>query len=153
LSYDTTLAGYAKTIAERCVWGHDMTQGGGGYGQNIVYNGRLPWTGVNVASAAAYGITEQWYNGEEPFYGSSYGLANPNTNAQVLHFTQVVWKGTRLVGCHTAQCPQGTVDSRVPTAYTVCNYSPPGNYRGQFNLNVARGKGTPATHATIKWSP
>jgi hypothetical protein len=152
LTYNATLAGFAKTIAENCVWGHDMTQGGGGYGQNIVQNGRLPWTGVDVASAAAFGITEQWYNGEEPFYASSYGLDNPNTGADVLHFTQVVWKATTSVGCHTAQCAQGTVDGRAPTAYTVCNYFPPGNFGGQYAKNVARGKGTAASHASIQWS-
>ncbi|EHK99660.1 PR-1-like protein [Glarea lozoyensis ATCC 20868] len=152
LVYNATLAGYAKNTAQKCVFAHDMTQGGGGYGQNIVENGRLPWTGVNIASAAAFGITEQWYNGEEPLYASSYTKDNPATSADVLHFTQVVWKATTDVGCYTAQCAQGTVDAGAPTAFTVCNYWPQGNFGGQYGNNVAQGSGAATQHATIEWS-
>ena len=102
------------------------TQGGGGYGQNIVYNGQNPWSGVDLASAAAFGITESWYNGEEPLYASSYKHDNPVTSADVLHFTQVVWKATTDVGCYTATCAAGTLSPKSTTAYTVCNYWPQG---------------------------
>jgi pathogenesis-related protein 1 len=39
------------------------------------------------------------------------------------HYTQVVWRGTKFVGCGMVSCG----DSEV----WVCNYSPPGNYVGE----------------------
>jgi hypothetical protein len=44
------------------------------------------------------------------------------------HFTQLVWRSSRLLGCGVASC--GAV--RV----WVCNYDPPGNVEGQFGSNV-----------------
>ena len=42
------------------------------------------------------------------------------------HFTQVVWKSTTGLGCgFNAGCRM-----------YVCNYSPPGNFLGQFDANV-----------------
>ena len=39
------------------------------------------------------------------------------------HYTQVVWKNTKLVGCGIASCGNSEI--------WVCNYSPPGNYVGE----------------------
>lgn len=39
------------------------------------------------------------------------------------HYTQVVWKTSRAVGCGVASCGSARV--------WVCNYDPPGNYVGQ----------------------
>lgn len=39
------------------------------------------------------------------------------------HYTQVVWRGTRLVGCGMARCGESEV--------WVCNYAPAGNVVGQ----------------------
>ncbi|KAG2228380.1 hypothetical protein INT48_005934 [Thamnidium elegans] len=44
------------------------------------------------------------------------------------HFTQVVCKGTTEIGCGATICNDG--------AFSVCNYSPPGNFRGEFLANV-----------------
>lgn len=40
------------------------------------------------------------------------------------HYTQLVWRNTKRVGCGVASC--------VKRTYWVCNYEPPGNYRGQY---------------------
>ncbi|SEH06095.1 RICIN domain-containing protein [Candidatus Venteria ishoeyi] len=40
------------------------------------------------------------------------------------HYTQIVWKNSKQLGCATAQCGNG---SQV----WICNYNPPGNYVGQ----------------------
>ncbi|MEO5330741.1 MAG: CAP domain-containing protein [Magnetococcus sp. YQC-5] len=40
------------------------------------------------------------------------------------HYTQVVWNSTRTVGCAAVLCPD---DGQI----WVCNYEPPGNYRGK----------------------
>jgi len=39
------------------------------------------------------------------------------------HYTQVVWRGSRRLGCAAARCSQGEV--------WVCNYDPPGNFVGE----------------------
>ncbi len=40
------------------------------------------------------------------------------------HYTQVVWRATREVGCGVATCADGS-------AVWVCNYNPGGNYTGE----------------------
>lgn len=44
------------------------------------------------------------------------------------HFTQVVWKATKRLGCGQAG------------KFVVCNYYPAGNVQGQFRDNVAPAK-------------
>jgi pathogenesis-related protein 1 len=43
------------------------------------------------------------------------------------HYTQVVWRGTRFVGCGYSTCQSQDFTYEV----WVCNYDPPGNYVGQ----------------------
>jgi hypothetical protein len=45
------------------------------------------------------------------------------------HFTQVVWKGSRELGVGWATGSNGWT-------YFCCNYSPAGNYQGQYQVNV-----------------
>ena len=45
------------------------------------------------------------------------------------HFTQVVWKSSTKMGVGKARSQGGWT-------YVVANYSPPGNYQGQFTANV-----------------
>jgi pathogenesis-related protein 1 len=45
------------------------------------------------------------------------------------HFTQVVWRESRLLGCGSAACGGGM-------KVWVCNYDPPGNMEGAFPRNV-----------------
>ena len=45
------------------------------------------------------------------------------------HFTQVVWKNSKQVGCGVA-CATNNY------CYVTCNYYPAGNYLGQFKTNV-----------------
>lgn len=43
------------------------------------------------------------------------------------HYTQVIWRNTREVGCGYAMCNDGRFDFQT----WVCNYNPPGNFVGQ----------------------
>lgn len=45
------------------------------------------------------------------------------------HFTQVVWKESQKLGVGVARSSSGRV-------YVVAQYTPPGNYLGQFQANV-----------------
>jgi len=64
---------------------------------------------------------------EEP----DYNPGNPDPS----HYTQVVWKGSRQVGCALASCSnlQGAF---AKADYYVCEYYPPGNVIGEFPPNV-----------------
>ncbi|KAG7090345.1 hypothetical protein E1B28_009465 [Marasmius oreades] len=62
---------------------------------------------------------------------------NPK-NPQTSHFTQVVWKNTKEVGCAIKTCPN-LFDSKFRDAqFLVCEYNPPGNVIGQFPRNVQK---------------
>jgi len=147
LSWDSTLAGYAKTIAEGCVFAHDMDQGSGGYGQNLASWGTTSSLDGLVNETGAKAVTEQWYNGEVNSW-QFYGMSDPPSSSPLTawgHFTQVVWKSTTKVGCYTATCPAGTV-LQYPSLYTVCNYDPPGNFGGQYGENVLEPIGMTTTN-------
>jgi len=70
--------------------------------------------------------TQSWYD-EMKFY--NYG--RPGFSSQTGHFTQVIWKGSTKLGVGIG------FSSDKRKVYVVANYSPPGNYQGQFPQNVA----------------
>lgn len=89
-------------------------------------------------------ITNLMYNDEMEYFNGLYGKANPSMSNfdSWGHFSQIVWKDTTKVGCSTVMCQSlGNVDSSDALPFTVCNYSPPGNYAGEYNKNVLRPVG------------
>jgi hypothetical protein len=73
--------------------------------------------------------TDDWYNEIK-----LYGFNRPGYYSGTGHFTQVVWKGSRKLGVGFAVTGDGK------TLYVVAQYSPPGNYLGQFGQNVLPAK-------------
>ncbi len=65
-----------------------------------------------------------WYNDS-----LNYDFSNPGFKEGVGHFTQLVWKNSKKIGCGIA------VDDKE-VYYVTCNYYPSGNYKSQFALNV-----------------
>lgn len=124
LQWDNALADYAERHASQCEFKHTH----GPYGENLA-------AGYPTAEAAL----TAWYD-EQRFY--SY--ANPQFSMSTGHFTQMVWKSTRKVGCALIPCNgrHGT-----PGNYLVCEYSPAGNVvaPGYFAKNV-----TPAQPSQAK---
>lgn len=104
------------------------------YGQNIGF-------GVEAEKVGEM-ITNLMYNDEINYFPKPYGAASPAMDAfdKWGHFSQIVWKGTTHVGCATVVCPSlgNAGGSNVP--FTVCNYSPPGNYDGEYGDNVLATK-------------
>ncbi|KAL8780189.1 MAG: hypothetical protein Q9213_006587 [Squamulea squamosa] len=148
LVWDDTLAEYAAQVAKSCVYDHDRTPGGGGYGQNIA-------AGTPAKQVASI-LTNAFYNAELPLY-PGFGNDNPdmgNFHAWG-HFSQMVWGNTQKVGCYSHNCNpsgQNSLDCNPATGssylgntgcgtggdgmypvFTVCNYSPPGNFAGQYS--------------------
>jgi len=69
--------------------------------------------------------TDAWYD-EIKFYSFN----RPGFAMSTGHFTQVVWKGSEKLGVGFAITSDGN------SIYVVAQYSPQGNYMGQFGQNV-----------------
>lgn len=149
LEWDAGLAATAEKIASSCVYAHDTSTDGGGYGQNIAAGAPAS----NISSV----ITDLFYNNEVDNFASLYGQGTPSNinDGEAFdgwgHFSQIVWKGTNKVGCATYDCSGrglANTGSSVPPFFTVCNYSPAGNFLGEFAENVAPSLGYPS----ISWA-
>ncbi|KIV99947.1 uncharacterized protein PV09_08464 [Verruconis gallopava] len=147
--WDDSLAATALKIASSCVYAHDVSVDGGGFGQNIAAGAPAS----NISSV----ITDLFYNNEVGNFAGLYGEATPsNINDATAfdgwgHFTQVVWKGSTSVGCATYDCSASglaNTGSSVPPYFTVCNYKPAGNFLGEFADNV----GEPLNMPSISWA-
>ncbi len=103
---------WADGLAKR---GCAMQHSGGKYGENLAAGTR----GMLDAAAAV----AMWY-GE----AKSYSFRRGGFSMKTGHFTQVVWRGTKELGCGRASC--GGMD------VFVCQYDPPGNVEGQYRDNV-----------------
>jgi len=148
LEWSDELASIANDIGKSCVYKHDVTTGGGGYGQNIA-------AGASPSDIGGV-ITGLFYNSEVTKYPNAYG-GEPDMGdfEEWGHFSQVVWKDTTQVGCATFDCsshPGGLSNTGggVSPFFTVCNYKGPGNYGGEFHANVL----APLGHASVDgdWS-
>jgi hypothetical protein len=111
-------------------------------------------------------ITEYWYNGEIDLYGNRYGGEPSMSNFHDWgHFSQIVWKDTKEIGCAVAHCGAGSL-AGYPGYYSVCNYEPAGrlipvvlrakerlltltsgNFQGRYGQNVGAPQGNPTVNA------
>merc|ERR1712154_249041 len=88
------------------------------YGENIFQSGG------KAAQDQAQGAVDMWYSEIKDYtLGTEPSQGGPVTG----HFTQVVWKGSTEVGVGVGQKGSTVV---------VANYSPAGNYIGQYVDNV-----------------
>lgn len=127
IAYDDTYAGYAATVAASCTFAHDLTPGGGGYGQNIAMYASSDENALDENTAIAQAITDMWYNSELELYPNAYG-SNPDMSDFEAwgHFSQIVWKEQSSLGCAVQKCAPGTMESGMTAWFSVCNYYPAG---------------------------
>ena len=124
LTWNDTLASYAKSHASACQFAHSH----GFYGENLAQG----YPDI-TSSIDGWGDERKEYDFEAGQFGESTG-----------HFTQLVWKNTTSTGCGTKNCG----DSGW---LLFCEYSPAGNVIGQFKEEVQKqlpgGKstGTPSS--------
>ena len=121
LVWDEKLAGdaaaYATELARTGRFEHaEQPQGPGRQGENL-------FTGTRDAYSYAE-MVQLWVDERKSFVNE----ATPNFSRtgnwrDVAHYTQIVWRDTRSVGCALAS---GARDD-----YLVCRYAPPGNVVGQ----------------------
>ncbi len=116
LAWSGKLAARSQAYAETCSSSHS----GSGYGEN------LAWASYDMGSRS---VVKMWYDEE-----ALYDYSKPGFSSATGHFTQLLWRGTVEVGCgHAERCgPEGSAMEHV----WVCQYNPPGNYRGEFPKNV-----------------
>jgi len=95
----------------------------------------LYWSRASTARNCSAAV-ESWYS-EELLYDYD---RPPQTIQEFLerdigHFTQIVWKGTTMVGVGIATVVEGNPPIQT---YIVARYAPPGNVIGRFAENVMR---------------
>lgn len=138
LEWGSKYAGYAAESAAKCVFEHDLTPGGGGYGQNLAMWGASNGDGLGASKAVSQAISNMWYNGELNLYSPNFYGGEPDMSNFMAwgHFSQVVWVDTKQVGCAVHFCEPGTLNPSLGMWYSVCNYFPAGNMGGAFAENV-----------------
>ena len=115
LTWSAELAASAQRWADNCWIAHDFHRGH--IGEN------LAWGGDRSASSAV----DAWYKEVE-----DYNYSKPGFVTGIGHFTQMIWRNSKQLGCGVAKCYLGTV------RLWVCRYAPTGNWAGQFAQNVPK---------------
>jgi pathogenesis-related protein 1 len=91
------------------------------YGQNLA-----KWSGYG-SSINPYAFADSLWAAEAKDYDCATG--RPKTPGAVTgHFTQQVWRGSTQVGCASV--------TKNGATFVTCDYSPPGNYVGQYTSQV-----------------
>jgi len=80
------------------------------YGENLY--------AIYGTSASPQEVVDSWVS-----EAADYNYKKNRCKGVCGHYTQVVWRKSRHLGCAAARCSQGEV--------WVCNYDPPGNFVGE----------------------
>lgn len=105
---------WAKTLAaRRCAFEHNPDPR---FGENLAYF-RPP------GALTAEQVAAEWYAEID-----RYSFKKAGFSMEAGHFTQLVWVGSKRLGCASVECGGGEL--------WVCNYDPPGNMEGGFRDNV-----------------
>lgn len=108
---------WAKIIASRGTPAH---RNNSPYGENIFCS----WSSSNNVVVKGWEPVEHWYS-----EGDTHCFGREPSTLKTGHFTQVVWKDSRMLGVGQARNRSGQV-------FIVANYDPPGNFIGSFAENV-----------------
>jgi pathogenesis-related protein 1 len=127
LHYSPALEASAQAWAEhlqarnRCQPQHSAPHGK--YGENLYWASAIRWSDGRreVQQVTPQMVVDSWA-GERADYNHADNRCKPGKVCG--HYTQVVWKNTREVGCGHAVCR----DSK--DQIWVCQYAPPGNVIG-----------------------
>lgn len=114
LVWDPRLERYARWYASQRRNDCQLVHSNGPYGENIFWGSGVGWTPAQAA--AAWVEERKWYR-----YWSNSCAGNNVCG----HYTQIVWRETRRIGCASVTCIGGK------GVFMTCNYDPPGNYIGE----------------------
>eukprot|EP00775_Hariotina_reticulata_P010911 gene10911-11065_t len=124
LAWSTNLAKQAARHAARCDLTHEY--------RSTVTDNLFAISNTYSPSGYLTAAIEMWYAEE-----TKYNYAKPDFTPGAGHFTQVVWRDSKRLGCAVKVCPNGIQNSRMTKGtIVVCKYKPPGNERGFYAENV-----------------
>jgi pathogenesis-related protein 1 len=112
LSWSDELAQHARKWANTLIASGEFSHSGSSrYGENLFE--------IAGASATAEDVVSAW-----AAEAKSYNYRNNTCSGRCGHYTQIVWRDTKLLGC-------GVARNRTREVW-VCNYEPPGNIVGEW---------------------
>jgi len=118
-TWSARAASIAKAWAENCRFEHNPGRGDD-MGENLYATTRASDTPLLVVKAWA---------SEAPDYDYA---SNTCASGKVCgHYTALVWRDTRQVGCASARCTRNSPFAVSTWYHWVCNYTPPGNFVGE----------------------
>lgn len=117
LAWNGSLQAAASHWLQRCKFEHDPDRR---WGENLYLNQYTPYIRISNYAASA---SQLWYSEVK-----NYNYSKPTYN----HFTQMVWKATKHLGCASKVCPIYGGKHIIIS----CKYWPHGNVYGQFKKNV-----------------
>lgn len=122
LVWNDDLEAIAQEYAEQCVFEHNPNRGDnfpGTVGENLY---------AATFQPGARAVVSSWA-GEV----SEYDYDNNSCSGVCGHYTQIVWRNTTEVGCAIHQCNSFNGGIGFSSGYiVVCNYTPAGNWIGQW---------------------
>ena len=129
LAWDDRLAGeaqlYARQMARTNIFAHSRADGRRGAGENLWMGSRLLY---------GYDVMMDGFVQERHAFRSAGRFPDVSTTGRwqdVGHYSQMVWRGTRQIGC--------TLGEGVQFDYLVCRYYPAGNMWGMGPLDQPAG--------------
>jgi pathogenesis-related protein 1 len=114
LTWSASASSVALGWAKGCTWSHNP--GRGELGENIA---------AATGELTPASVVAMWA-GE----AKDYAYATDSCSAVCGHYTQLVWRDTREVGCAIERCESGSPFGGGSWTFAVCDYSPPGNWVG-----------------------
>ena len=130
LQWDNTIATFSQQwsyhLVSNNLFQHSV---GSGYGENLAY---FKGYGIDPMTLLKKAV-DSWYNEV-----TLYNFNNPGFSQGTGHFTCLVWKSSTNYGMGIS------IDTATKTVDVTFNTSPPGNYSGQYQLNVLPARTTPA---------
>lgn len=125
LQLDDELNRYAEEWAQHMVMTNSFEhRQNNAYGENLYMKYEM---GEVKPDALGEDAVKAWYDEIK-----DYNANNPGFSMSTGHFTQVVWAGSKKLGCGYATGKKNGMNA----IYIVSNYDPPGNMQGQFPENV-----------------
>jgi pathogenesis-related protein 1 len=121
LSWSGRAAKVASEWAARCKFRHNP--GRGALGENLfAMSGGQPDVTVVARALRSWASESADYD---------YRSDKCRAGAVCGHYTQMIWRETRGIGCALARCSGGSPFDDATWSLVVCNYDPPGNVVGR----------------------
>lgn len=114
LIWDGKLASYATWWANQRRYDCSLTHSTGPYGENLFWGSGSDWT--PTFAVQSWVVEGRSYN---------YNTNSCDGSGMCGHYTQIVWRDTKRLGCARVVCENGA------GVFITCNYDPPGNYVGE----------------------